>query len=120
MQIFYFVSEDVIKRSKTIFAVSVSEESEFAVYLTNDTKYELWVLDFYSGPERIDVSVKKDSHTAFEDTFILMHPEGDYLPYHPDFTVKENGTYQVHMKPLDSGDVRIGIRKIHGFSTSFI
>jgi hypothetical protein len=120
MSISYFIIEDVIKKSETIFAVWVSEESEFQVNLTNDTKYELWVLEFYGGPEEINVSVKKDSYTAFEDKFMLMHPEGDYLPYHPDFTVKENGTYQVHAKPLDSGSAKIVIRKIHGFSTSFI
>ncbi|KKG14174.1 hypothetical protein EO98_09390 [Methanosarcina sp. 2.H.T.1A.6] len=119
MEVTSFITEDVIKRSETIFAVSISEESEFQVYLTNDTKYELWVVDL-NGPEKIDVSIRKDSYTAFEDTFMLMHPEGDYLPYHPDFTVRENGTYQMHAKPLDSGTVRIAIRKIHGFSTSLI
>ncbi|HEY3363337.1 MAG TPA: hypothetical protein VGK06_16355 [Methanosarcina sp.] len=119
MSVSYFIIEDVIKKSETIFAASVSEEPKFEVYLTNDTKYELWVVDF-NGPEKIDISIRKDSYTGFEDTFMLMYPEGDYLPYHPTFTVKENGTYQMHAKPLDSGNVRIGIRKIHGFSMSFI
>lgn len=111
-----FIIEDVIKKSETIFAVSISEESEFKVNLTNDTKYELWILEFYGGPEEINVSVKKDSYIAFEDTFVLIHPEGDYLPYRPDFTVEENGTYQVHAKPLYSGSAKIVIREIHGLS----
>jgi hypothetical protein len=118
MSVSYFIIEDVIKKSETIFTASVSGESEFQVYLTNDTKYELWVVDL-NGPEKIDISIRKGSYSAFEDTFTLMHPEGDYLPYHPDFTVKENGTYQMHAKPLDSGTVRIVIRKIHGFSMFF-
>lgn len=116
MSIVDFIIEDVIKKSETIFAFEISEESEFQVNLTNDTKYELWVLEFYGGPEGINVSVKKDSYIAFEDTFVLIHPEGDYLPYRPDFTVEENGTYQVHAKPLDSGSAKIVIRKIHGLS----
>lgn len=118
MSVSYFIIEDIIKKSETIFAAFVSEESEFEVYLTNDTKYELWVVDL-NGPENIEISIRKGSYTAFEDTFMLKHPEGDYLPYHPDFTVKENGTYQMYAKPLDSGTVRIGIRKIHGFSIFF-
>lgn len=116
MSIADFIIEDVIKKSETIFEVYISTESEFQVYLTNDTKYELWVLEFYGGPEKINVSIKKDSYTAFEDTFVLMHPEGDYIPYQPTFAVKENGTYQMYAKPLDSGIVKIKIRKIHGYS----
>lgn len=110
MSISYFIVEDAIKNSETIFATSVSAESEFDVYLINDTKYKMWVVDL-NGPEKIDISIGKGSYIAFEDTFILMHPEGDYLPYRPDFTVKENGTYQIYAKPLDSGTIRIGIRK---------
>ena len=101
-----------------IFADTVSNESEFQVNLTKDTKYELRVVDL-NGPEKVNISIRKGSNIALEDTFMLMHPEGDYLPYHPKFTVKENGTYQVHAKPLDSGTVKIGIMQIHGFPPSF-
>ena len=117
MSVSYFIIEDVIKKGEAMFAASISEESEFQVYLTNHTKYELWVVDL-NGPEKIDVSIRKDSYTAFEDTFMLMHPEGDYLPYHPDFSAKEDGIYQIHAKPLESGTVRTGIRKSMDFLTS--
>ncbi|WP_440954516.1 hypothetical protein ACSAZK_12925 [Methanosarcina sp. Mfa9] len=97
-----------LEGGECIYAESVSKESYFQVNLTKDVKYELWVVD-YVGPEKIKISIRKDSYIVLEDTFMLMHPEGDYLPYHPSFTVKENGTYQVHAKPLDSGTVSIGI-----------
>jgi len=40
-----------------------------------------------------------------------MPPEGDYIPYRKKFTVRENGTYQIDVKPLDSGSFRIGIKQ---------
>ncbi|AKB26142.1 hypothetical protein MSMTP_2673 [Methanosarcina sp. MTP4] len=97
-----------LDNGECIFAEYISNESEFQVNLSKNTKYELWVVDLI-GPEKINISVRKDSYVAYEDTFMLMHPEGDYLPYHPDFTVKENGTYKVHIKPQDPGTVKIGI-----------
>lgn len=45
------------------------------------------------------------------DTFDLIRPEHDCLPYQPEFRVRENDTYMVHVKPLDEGVFRIGIRR---------
>jgi hypothetical protein len=42
---------------------------------------------------------------------MLMHPKRHYLPYHPKFSVKGSGAYQVHVEPIDSGTVRLGIIK---------
>lgn len=93
-----------------IFAEDISEKSEYEVNLTTDARYEIWLVEFI-GPEKVNVRVHKGPYVAFNDTFILMHPEGDYLPHHPDFTVRENGTYQVRIQPHNSGKVRIGIRQ---------
>jgi hypothetical protein len=91
-----------------IFSEYISYESDFQVNLKENVNYKIWVVDL-NGPEKISVRISKGSCVAFEDTFMLMHPEGDYLPYHPKFSVKESGAYQVHVKPLDTGTVRLGI-----------
>ncbi len=59
----------------------------------------------------MNIVIHKGPYVAFNDTFTLMHPEGDYLPYHPDFTVRENGTYRIQITPLDPGEFRVGIRR---------
>ncbi|MBP2144912.1 hypothetical protein J2129_000366 [Methanofollis sp. W23] len=55
--------------------------------------------------------VHKGPYVVFDETFDLTRPEHDYLPFRPEFTVRENGTYQVHVKPLDEGVFKIGIRR---------
>ncbi len=99
-----------LEGGKCIFSETVSTESDFQVDLRESVNYQLWVVDLI-GPEKISVRISKGSYVAFEDTFTLMHPEGDYLPYHPRFSVKGNGTYQVHVKPIDSGTVSLKIIK---------
>jgi hypothetical protein len=107
--IFYAIFS-LLEGGECILSESVSQESEFQVYLTEDVNYKLWVVDL-NGPESISVRISKGSYVVFGDTFVLMHPEGDYLPYHPKFSVEESGTYRVYVKPMDSGTVRLAITK---------
>lgn len=100
----------LLENGVCIFSESVSQESDFQVDLTKEVNYNLWVVDL-NGPESISVKINKGSYVVFEDTFTLMHPDSDYLPYHTKFAVKENGTYQVHVKPLGSGTVRLAVMK---------
>ncbi|AKB13126.1 hypothetical protein MTHERMMSTA1_03230 [Methanosarcina thermophila MST-A1] len=106
----FYVIFSLLEGGEYILSESVSQESEFQVYLTEDVNYKLWVVDL-NGPESTSIRISKGSYAAFEDTFMLMHPEGDYLPYHPKFSVEESGTYRVYIKPMDSGTVRLVITK---------
>ncbi|KKH48724.1 hypothetical protein [Methanosarcina sp. 1.H.A.2.2] len=95
-----------------VFGASVSDESVFEVYLTSNVEYKFLVAEIpYSGPGKIFVSISKDSYVPFEKTFRLDYLDGVYGPYHPDFTVEENGTYNIHVKPLDTGSFRVGIKE---------
>jgi len=95
-----------------IFGSTVSNDSEYQVNLVKDVKYELRLVELpYHGPEAVDVSISRGSYVALEEKFRLMHPEGDYLPYRKRFTVNETGIYQIHVKPLDSGTFKIGIKQ---------
>lgn len=94
-----------------VLSKSVSKESDFEVNLTQGVNYTLW-LESPDGPEKMNVTISKGSYVAFENTFVMTHSGKDYLPYHPEFTVKENGIYHVHVKPLDSGIVNLEIKKI--------
>ncbi|AYK14776.1 MAG: hypothetical protein ACOX7X_12580 [Methanosarcina flavescens] len=94
-----------------VLSKSVSKESDFEVNLTQGVNYTLW-LESPDGPEKMNVTISKGSYVAFENTFVMAHSGKDYLPYHPEFTVKENGIYHVHVKPLDSGIVNLEIKKI--------
>jgi hypothetical protein len=98
-----------------LFGADVPAPSDFEIPLLKNTQYGLWVLD-ENGPEEIDISFDKGSYHAFRDTFLLMHPEGDYLPYHPVFSVREDGMYSMHIEPRGNGMVRIGIRKDTGIN----
>ena len=91
-----------------IFGADVSQDAIYHVDLQKNKIYELWVVDM-GGPETIEVSISKDSYAPYGATFRLMHPEGDYLPYHPAFSVDENGTYDINVHPLDSGTVNVAI-----------
>jgi hypothetical protein len=93
-----------------VLSKSVSKESDFEVNLTQGVNYTLW-LESPDGPEKMNVTISKGSYVAFENTFVMTHSGKDYLPYHPEFTVKENGIYHVHVKPLDSGIVNLEIKK---------
>jgi hypothetical protein len=108
--IIFYAIFSLLEGGECILSESISRESDFQVNLTENVNYKLWVVDF-NGPEEISVRISKGSYVAFEDKFMLMHPEGDYIPYQPTFYVKENGTYQVRIKPLDSGTVRLAIMR---------
>ncbi len=101
-----------IEGGEYIFGASISNNSNFQVKLVKDVKYELRLVELpYCGPETVDVSISRGSYVALEEKFRLMPPEGDYIPYRKKFTVRENGTYQIDVKPLDSGSFRIGIKQ---------
>lgn len=108
--IIFYAIFSLLEGGECILSEFVSGESNFQVNLTKNVNYKLWVVDF-NGPEEISVRISKGSYVAFEDTFTLMHPEGNYIPYYPTFYVKENGTYQVFVEPLDSGTVRLAIMR---------
>lgn len=90
---------------------SVSQESDFEVNLTEGATYKLWI-DNPNGPEKVNVTISKDSYIALQNTFVLTQPKKSYLPDNPEFTVKESGIYHVHAKPLNRGTVYMEIEKL--------
>ena len=103
----------------SIFGADVSDDAVFHVELQKGKNYELWVLDM-NGPERVDLAIRSGSYVPYEATFQLMHPEGDYIPYHPGFSVKETGTYDIIVHPLDPGSIRIGVMQDTGINPNRI
>lgn len=90
---------------------SVSQESDFQVNLTKDVNYKFWI-DSPNGPEKVNVTISKDSYIALQNTFVLTQPRKSYLPENPEFTVKESGIYHVHAKPFNPGTVYMEIEKL--------
>jgi hypothetical protein len=103
----------------TIFCEYVSRDAAFHVDLQKDKNYALWVIDAL-GPEMVEVSIRNGSYIAFGDSFMLMHPEGDYLPYHPGFSVRETGRYDIIVHSLDPGTIRIKVQQDTGLRPSRI
>jgi hypothetical protein len=95
---------------KYILSESISNESDFQVNLIKGVSYNIEIENF-NGPEKINLTVSNGSSTAFEGTFSLTESKKNYFPYHPKFTVEENGTYHVHAKPMDSGTVNLTIKE---------
>ena len=95
---------------ENVLSKSVSKESDFEVNLTEGVDYQLWI-ENPDGPEKIDVIISNGSYIAFQSTFVLARSKKRYLPYHPEFTVKENGIYHVRAKPLNSGTFSLEIKK---------
>jgi hypothetical protein len=106
---YYFLGGD------TVFYVDAPKDGVFHVDLQKDKNYELWVVDM-NGPETVILSISNGSYVPYGDTFRLMHPEGDYLPYHPAFTVKETGEYDIMVRPMEPGTVRIKIQQDAGLN----
>jgi hypothetical protein len=90
---------------------AVSQESDFEVNLSEGVNYKLWI-DNPEGPEKVNVTISKDSYVALQNIFVLTQPKKSYLPDNPEFTVKESGIYHVHAKPLNPGTVYMEIEKI--------
>lgn len=90
---------------------AVSQESDFEVNLSEGVNYKLWI-DNPEGPEKVNVTISKDSYVALQNIFVLTQPKKSYLPENPEFTVKESGTYHVHAKPLSSGTVYMEIERL--------
>lgn len=95
----------------SVLLESVSEESDFQVNLTKGITYKFWI-DNPNGPEKVNVTISKDSYIALQNTFVLTQPRKSYLPENPEFTVKESGVYHVHAKPLNSGTVYMEIEEL--------
>lgn len=93
-----------------VLSEPVSNESDFKVSLAEGVDYKLWV-ENPDGPEKVDVTISNGSYIAFHGTFVLARSKKRYLPYHPEFTVKDNGIYHVHVKPLNPGTVNLEIKK---------
>jgi hypothetical protein len=89
---------------------SISHESDFEVNLSEGVNYKLWI-DSPDGPDKVNLTISRGSYTAFENTFVLTQSGKSYTPYNPEFTVRENGTYHVHAKPLSSGTVYLEIEE---------
>lgn len=99
----------------TIFCENSSGNAVFHVDLQAGKNYELWILDA-NGPESVGVSISNGSYVPYAATFRLMHPEGDYLPYKPGFTVKETGGYDIVVHSTDSGTIQLQIRQDTGLN----
>ncbi|MDD3316223.1 MAG: hypothetical protein PHS04_18490 [Tissierellia bacterium] len=99
-----------------IFGASISDESVFEVNLTTGIKHK-FLIDggFFGGPLCLDVTISKGSYVPFDESFRTdpMDTFKVYYPYEPMFTVKENGTYQVHVNPGSSGSCKIAIFDVH-------
>jgi hypothetical protein len=95
---------------KYVLSESVSNESDFQVNLAKGINYKIEIENF-NGPEMINLTISNGSSIVYENTFILTESKKNYLPYHPKFIVKENGTYHVHAKPKDSGTVNLTIKE---------
>jgi len=108
--ILFYIVASLQGDEDNVLSKSVSKESDFEVNLTQGVNYTLW-LESPDGPEKMNVTISNGSYVAFENTFVMTPSGKDYLPYHPKFTVKENGIYHVHVKPLDSGIVNLEIKK---------
>jgi hypothetical protein len=106
----YYVATALHGGGENVISKTVSNESDFPVDLTKGVNYKL-LIENYKGPEKINVTISKGSLIVFEDTFKLTESRKNYLPYHPMFTVQENGTYHIHAKPLNSGTVNLIIEK---------
>ncbi len=106
----YYVATALHGGGENVISKTVSSESDFSVDLTKGVYYKL-LIENYKGPEKINVTISKGSLIVFEDTFKLTESRKNYLPYHPMFTVQENGTYHIHAKPLNSGTVNLIIEK---------
>lgn len=89
---------------------AISQESDFEVNLSEGINYKLWI-DSPDGPDKVNLTISRGSYTAFESTFVLTQSGKRYTPYNPEFTVKENGTYHVHAKPLSAGTVYLEIEE---------
>jgi hypothetical protein len=108
--LFYVVSAFQEGGSRVLLE-SVSKESDFQVNLTEGATYKFWI-DNPNGPDKINVTISKDSYIPFQKTFVLTQPTKSYLPENPEFTVKESGIYHVHAKPLNPGTVYMEIEKL--------
>jgi len=109
--VIYYVATAFNGGGENVISKTVSSESDFQVDLTKGVNYKL-LIENYEGPEKINVTISKGSLIVFEDTFKLTESRKNYLPYHPMFTVQENGTYHIHAKPLSPGTVNLIIEKI--------
>ncbi|WP_440955369.1 hypothetical protein ACSAZK_17925 [Methanosarcina sp. Mfa9] len=99
-----------------VFGASVSGESVFEVNLTPGVTYK-FLIDggLIGGPVSIDVTISKGSYVPFDESFGTdpLDTSTVYYPYEPMFTVKEKGTYQVHIDPGSSGSCEIAIFDVH-------
>lgn len=93
-----------------ILKESVSHETDFKVNLTKGMIYRFWIENL-NGLDKINITIRKGSSVIYENTFTLDQSEKMSLPYDPDFTVDENGIYEVHVIPLDTGSVNLEIKE---------
>lgn len=93
-----------------ILKESVSHETDFKVNLTKGMIYRFWIENL-NGLDKINITIRKGSSVIYENTFTLDQSEKMSLPYDPNFTVDENGIYEVHVKPLDTGSVNLEIKE---------
>lgn len=100
-----------------IFESSISKESIFEVNLTEGKTYEFTIEEGVLYPSSVYVTVNKSSYIPFKEEFresSINEPLSNFDPYKPKFTVSENGTYQVHIKPVPSfGSVEIALIDIN-------
>ncbi|MGB9927819.1 MAG: hypothetical protein ACPK85_05375 [Methanosarcina sp.] len=89
---------------------SVSHETDFKVNLTKGMIYRFWIENL-NGLDKINITIRKGSSVIYKNTFTLDQSEKMSLPYDPSFTVDENGIYEVHVKPLDTGSVNLEIKE---------
>ena len=93
-----------------ILKESVSHETDFKVNLTKGMIYRFWIENL-NGLDKINITIRKGSSVIYENTFTLDQSEKMSLPYGPNFTVDENGIYEVHVIPLDTGSVNLEIKE---------
>lgn len=107
----FYIINSFQEGGNRVLLESVSQESDFQVNLTEGATYKFWI-DNPNGPEKVNVTISKDSYIVLQNTFVLTQPRKSYLPENTEFTVKESGIYHVHAKPLNPGTVYMEIEKL--------
>jgi len=107
----FYIATAFQEGGNRVLLESVSKESDFQVNLAEGATYKFWI-DNPNGPEKVNVTVSKDSYIVLQNTFVLTQPRKSYLPENPEFNVKESGIYHVHAKPLNPGTVYMEIEKL--------
>jgi hypothetical protein len=93
---------------KDIFVVYMNGSNFYNITMSNDRSYKFIFEDFSGVPEEIHILISKGSYVAINETFDLF--EVSYYSSRK-FRVKENGTYQMHVKYSGTGSLKFKLER---------